>query len=222
MGKLALLIALGLAGLLLASACGDGATPAASPAQTATAAPTGEVTPVQGPSVGIDTDPSGNTAGSLGEIDLSRTVACGDTFDVDLFIQDVLEVQSFDFALQYDSGILNVMDKNVSLMLEQTSGSSVQDLSDLVPDGDGFYGVRGRDASSSEADAESGSGVAARLSLKAVGAGVSSLTINISQMSPIMRDFSGDPIEPADESFGVFQGTIRDAEVEVTGACPAS
>jgi len=39
--------------------------------------------------VGIDTDPAGNDASSLGDIQNCRTVQQGDTFEIDLFIQGV-------------------------------------------------------------------------------------------------------------------------------------
>src|SRR3990172_12992455 len=59
--------------------------------------------------VGIDANSSGNTATSLGTIDTCRSVATGDIFTVDLFVQGVTGgVKGFDITIHSNPGAIRV------------------------------------------------------------------------------------------------------------------
>nr|NIR01236.1 hypothetical protein [Gemmatimonadales bacterium] len=118
-----------------------------------------------------------NTADTVAGVEICREVSSGDTFDVDITIEDVTNLIAFDTALYYDKNMLAVVDRDVDFFLAIASGSNVRDQSDASPDADGYYGFRGLDTSWKDpATAESGSGVLGRVTLEAVGPGVSTLS----------------------------------------------
>ena len=170
-------------------------------------------------SVRVDADPTGNTPTSLGTINDCREVDVDDSFDVDIVIQGVTDIHAFDISLSYDPAILELTGNDVQQMLVAGGASNLLDLSDALPDTDGFYGTRGQDLSTSAGDSESGDGVLARVTLKAVGTGTSTLSVLVDSVSPILADFDGNPVQPADPQTGVFTGTMSDANISVDATC---
>ena len=57
----------------------------------------GTVVHAQNPAtIGVDTDPTGNSATSLGSIDWCRVIdGVGETFDIDVFITDITDIIIF-------------------------------------------------------------------------------------------------------------------------------
>ena len=164
----------------------------------------------------VDADPYAtpqNQATSLGSIEASRTVTCGETFELDLFIQDVTDLLVWSVDLKYDPSVLRITGQDVQMFLAANAGSDVRDrsLGDLglaAGKGGGSYGVMGADVAEPAADvADSGSGVLARLTLTAVGTGVSA----VSPSAPTLWGF------PLPTSISV--GSMSDAEVAVVGPC---
>ena len=135
---------------------------------------TGEASP--GSTIGIDADPSGNTATSLGTIDSCISVATGDTFNVDLFITDVQELVVWYALLRYDPSLVNIIDRDVQMFLAAAPGSDVRDHSFGGPGLGGAYDLLAADVAD-ESPHESGSGVLARLTVTALAPGVSPLTL---------------------------------------------
>ena len=170
--------------------------------------------------VRIDTDPTGNTADTVAGVEICREVSSGDTFDVDIAIEDVTDLIAFDTALYYDKNMLAVVDRDVDFFLAIASGSNVRDQSDASPDADGYYGFRGLDTSKDPATAESGSGVLGRVTLEAVGPGVSTLSVNIPDISPAFHDSESDYLEPFGR-FGTWLGDVFDARIAVDEPCPS-
>lgn len=91
--------------------------------------------------LGIDVDPSGNTATSLGTIDECISVSSGADFDIDVFLDKIPSPHNlggFEYRLNYDSTALrvNAVDHGggTSLIMSQ-AGSSVLDLGDCSPPG---------------------------------------------------------------------------------------
>jgi len=128
-----------------------------------------------GVTLGIDVNTAGNTATSLGSIETSRTVACGDIFDVDIYITDVTDLLVWTLALVYDPDVLYVANREIHMFLESSPGSEVDDISYGDRGLGGGYELGARDDAEPRAP-DSGSGVLARLTMLAVGRGPSSLS----------------------------------------------
>jgi hypothetical protein len=171
-------------------------------------------------SVGVDVDiddnndgTPDNTATSLGSIERCIQVANGAQFDIDVYIKDAPPLRGFDVVFNYQAGVLQVEARNVQMFLAG-SGGTVIDLSDLllVPDTDGYYATGGFDTVGPH---ESGSGVLVRLSLKAVGTGVSPATLTMVNL----WDPNGNPIPPVNP-YGYFVGPILNGQIAVGQPCP--
>jgi hypothetical protein len=178
--------------------------------------------------VGVDADPSGNTATTLGTIDTCRSVALGQIFTVDLFVQGVSGgITGFDITIHSNPGALRTLPPpqgafpDVDMLLAEVG--YVVDFSDVpdVTDNDGFYAVRAADPGGA-ATAENGNGVLARVTFKAVANGKSALHLTVPNVSPILTGGDGNPIEPTDGPFGVFAGSLFGAQIYVGQSCPGT
>ncbi len=187
----------------------------------------GESTAQTRSSIGVDADPAGNTATSLGPIDSCVSVSTGDTFDVDILIADVVDLLAWEVYFIYDGSIISIVDHDVHMFQAADGESNIFDLSEVLPDLDARYGVAAADLADPPAP-DSGSGVLARLTLKAVGPGVSPASvppIDINDdgkidLGPFLNDVRGDPIDDVDDD-GFFDGQIFAAQIAVDTACPA-
>jgi hypothetical protein len=163
--------------------------------------------------MGIDADPTGNEATSLGEIDLCVSVATGESFDVDIFVTDVADLKGWQATFRYEASVLRVSKSAVDLFVTGEPGRLL-DLSDVAPDQDGIYNFAVADMTPGEG--HNGSGVLARLTLEAVGPGGSFLTLDgIILGDPeamAMGDVNGD---------GWFDGDVGHAQVWVDEPCPS-
>jgi len=162
--------------------------------------------------LGVDADPYAtpqNEATSLGSVDASKTVACGETFEMDLAIQDVTDLLAWSVYLQYDPAVLRIEGQDVQMFQAANAGSDVRDrsLGDLSlagGRGGGYYNVTAADVGEPYEDVtDSGSGVLARLTLAAVGTGVSPVTLHDPWLWPT----------------SISVGSTSDAEVAVVGPC---
>ncbi len=130
---------------------------------------------------GIDTDPTGNQANSLGTIEACRTVKQGDTFQVDVFVKGVPPASGFSnglsgfgFNFEYDPKILKVTAVDANLMLAAAGPRNPFEIAGPLPDSDGNFRVDEADLSQ---HFESGDGVLLRVTLQAVGPGLSTLVL---------------------------------------------
>jgi len=132
--------------------------------------------------VGIDLDPSGNTAGSLGLIETCIEKSSSDpNFDIDVYIKDIpadSPVAGFNGAFNFPAGVVNVVATNGSFFLNQTAGSGVRDESQAMPwaASPGSIAVVDR-GGAYPATSETGQGVLMRLTLDIVGAGSGTLSL---------------------------------------------
>lgn len=179
-------------------------------------------------SIGIDAYPAGNTASSLGAIDTCVSVSTGDTFQVDLFVTDVVDLLAWEAYFVYDMTIVDILGRDVMMFQAANPGSNVFDVSESLPDIDGWYRIATADIADPPAP-DSGSGVLARLTLKAVGAGVSLASLSPIDVNndgkldlgPLLKNSQGHSIGDADgDSF--FDGPISNAEIAVDAACPGA
>jgi hypothetical protein len=95
----------------------------------------------------VDANPEGNTSSAIGARDLCAQVASGDTFQVDVTIENVSALTALEAFLTYDSSVVTVTDRNVKDQFLAVAGeSSVFDASESVPDlGSIHVRKRGRD-----------------------------------------------------------------------------
>jgi hypothetical protein len=180
-----------------------------------------------GPALAIDVDPAGNTPTSIGATDTCVSVAKGDSFKVDVLIENVTDLLAWGIYFQYDAAIINVTQRDVRLFQQANSGSSVYDLSEKVPDSDGEFGMQAVD-NSDPASPDSGSGVLAELTLSAIGSGMSNLSLGSEDFDqdgkpdrgPFLRDVDAKIIGDVNgDTF--FDGEIHGAQVAVDEACPS-
>jgi hypothetical protein len=177
-------------------------------------------------SIGVDADPTGNTATSLGPIDSCVSVRSGDTFQVDIFVTDVVDLLAWETYFSYDMTVVKITDRDVMMFQAANPGSQVFDASEGLPDIDGRNRIAAADISEPPAP-DSGSGVLARLTLEAVGSGVSPASLSpidvngdgIIDYGPFLRDAQGTSVGDADGD-GFFDGPIINAEIAVDTACP--
>ena len=139
-----------------------------------------------GVTVGIDVDVADNDATRLGERQSCRTVQGGDTFQVDAFITDVDDLLGFQFTLIYNPDVVGVIGLDDQFILDANPGSGqggggLYVGTDLArsdsPDADGQFRVAKLDLGLLEGIHESGSGVLARITLRAVAEGFTPLDL---------------------------------------------
>jgi hypothetical protein len=162
--------------------------------------------------IGVDADPTqlpANTATSLGSIESCISLATSDTFDIDIFITDVVDLLSWEMYFQYNGSVVNITGVNVQMFQAANPGSNVFNASHSPPDTDGVFYVSAAELGG-DAAVDSGSGVLARLSLRAVGPGVSAADL----VSPMLRDKNNVPIGDSDGD-GYFDGSIFNAQIAV-------
>lgn len=180
----------------------------------------------EGVSMGVDADTTGNTATSLGSIASCSSVKTGDTFEVDIFVANVTDLLALEVYFVYDGSIVNVTDHDVQMFLAAGPGSEPRDLSEPSPDSDGLYRITATDFAEPP-KGHSGSGVLVRLTLKAVGPGVSPAgtpTLDVDgngtfDLGPFLRDVRGNPIGDTDGN-GFFDGSVANARIAVDTPCP--
>ncbi|MGB6836734.1 MAG: hypothetical protein WBF66_03405, partial [Dehalococcoidia bacterium] len=89
--------------------------------------------------IGVDADPTqlpANTATSLGSIESCIPVATNDTFEIDIFITDVVDLLSWEMYLQYDGSVINVTAVTVEMFQAANPGSDIFNASESTPDSD--------------------------------------------------------------------------------------
>jgi hypothetical protein len=166
--------------------------------------------------IGLDADPlhsPANTATSLGSTEACISVATNDTFNIDIFITNVIDLMAWDMYFQYDGSMVNVTAVNVRMFQAANPGSNVFNASDVPPDSNGIFYVSAAELAAGKED--SGSGVLARLTLRAVGPGLSSASLIWSEF----KDKNNLPIGDTNGD-GYFDGSASDVKVAVDRACP--
>ena len=158
--------------------------------------------------IGVDADPTqspANTATSLGSTEACISVATDDTFDIDIFITDVVDLMAWGAYLEYDLSVIDITNVNVQMFQAANPGSNVYNASDGIPGMAYISGVElGTDAE------DSGSGVLARLTLQAMAPGVSPASLLLAEL----KDKDNLPIGDTDAD-GYFDGSVFNALIAV-------
>jgi len=176
-------------------------------------------------SIGIDADISGNADTTVGPVDNCAVISEGDSHQVDVFVQDVTDLQAWEAVFTFEPAVLEVTEVDVQRFMAANEGSDVQDVSGELPDGDGRYQLAVFDAADPFAP-DSGSGVLARVTVKGVGPGVSALLLPLSDLDddgapdegPLLRDIDVNSIGDANGDT-LFDGPIADARIAVDASC---
>lgn len=212
MRPFALTTALSVAALLILLGLPAGGTPQPSLAQEAT-------------SISIDAIPDDVTPASVVTIETCASAQEGDTFDIDLIIENVTDLLAWEITVSYNPDVLEVYDSDTEMFQAANEGSQVLDLSEPTPDDDGQYILQSVDAAD-PASPDSGSGILARLTFKAVGTGASMLSMEKVDLNddgtldrgPFLRDVAGDVIGDEDGDT-LFDGPVNDAEIRIGEPC---
>ena len=176
-------------------------------------------------SIGIDADPTGNTATLLAARDACVSVSTGDSFQIDVIVEDVNDLLAWEAYLSFDPDHLLIDDRDVEHFLASPADSNAFDISESVPDDDSPYRI-GAANITDPPEGVSGSGILARLSLTAMEPGLTVLTLaaietDVGLIGLTLTDVDGSQIGDSDgDSF--FDGLIADAQVAIDGACPGS
>ncbi len=194
----------------------------------------GEPTPASGAPAGstqlaIDVLPAGNKATEIDAIEDCAAADVGDIFLVDIVIEDVKELLSWEIALSYDPEVLSVTDRDVMVFQDANSGSSVIDLSAATPDTSGRYVLAAVD-SADPPTRDSGSGVLAQVTMMAIDEGTSPVTIEKLDLDGdgdfdqgvFLRNVAGEIIGDDEGADTLFDGPTEGAEIRVGGECPGS
>ena len=177
--------------------------------------------------IGVDVDPTGNTATSLAAFDTDRCVTVGSSFEIDIYVTEAPDLLSWEAYLGYNQDVLRVEDH--SLLFQEAHSNNLSGTSDGTPDSDGLYRVGGVDANANTpGSGASGDGVLARITLFAIQPGFSDLSIapidldgdgsldSSSDIGPWLKNASGDLINDADAN-GFFDGPVGSAGLTVGG-----
>ncbi|HSP55370.1 MAG TPA: hypothetical protein VLS25_07260, partial [Dehalococcoidia bacterium] len=159
--------------------------------------------------LGIDTDPTGNTAASLGTIQDCAAIGPDTTFTVDVVVASIQPqvgmsggLVGFGSDLVYDPAKLTVTGVNNALFVLSAPGNSLFDLSDAVPDTTGNFTVVAINTGSTFA---SGSGVLSRITLHTApgSSGLAHLGLqNVGLIDAANNPYLIDQITEADVAIG--------------------
>ncbi len=167
-----------------------------------------------GPIVSVDAvSDGGNTATTVGPIDSSLSPVCGATFNVDIVIQGVTNIAGFQADLLYNPAVLKVTAVGYDFLLT-TTGASVVNVGNSVPDTDGNFRLAAAMFSTTPITGAAGEGVLARITFQVTGAGSSVLDLT----SMKLADASAAPIPPSDGN-GFYIGPVNDASIVVNLPC---
>jgi len=167
-----------------------------------------------------DTNPGANTATTLGPRDGCVSVSHDDTLDVDITVSDVNDLVAWELYLQFDPTVVEVVDSNVDMLLGSNPRSS------LIRKSDSFVGRYFMGAADRRLQGESGSGVLARVTLRAMAKGISDVEIlyfdfdrdGDDDFGPRLTDSKGNHIGDVTGD-GVFDGPTFHAFVAVDESC---
>lgn len=180
-----------------------------------------------GPTLAVDAGIEGNEPDAVGPIEDCFQADAGDEFQMDVVVENITDLLAWQIYLTYDPAVLTVTDHDVKLFQQANAGSAVFDLSAAVPDNSGRHSLAAFD-SADPPQPDSGSGVLARVTLRAVGEGGTEVGFDardvnndgVLDVGTLLRDIDAQPI--GDENGdSYFDGEAAPALVVVGGECPA-
>ena len=122
--------------------------------------------------IGIDVIPDTNQPSSLGELETCASADSGDLFAVDVFINNVDALTKWEARVEYDSDVLSLEEVDYNHFLVGSGGSVFPSLFELESDGRHFMA-----AAEFQTAPDSGSGTLARLTMRAVDEGRTTIRV---------------------------------------------
>lgn len=170
-----------------------------------------------GTALGLDMQPQNNTASRVAAVHPCTEVAVGDVFTADIWVSNVQKLMAWELRLDYDSSLVNLENADFNQFLVSTApaGSIFPSLMDAETPNRYFLA-----AAEFNGTPDSGSGVLARLSLKAVGKGLGTVSIaaSPSYLGPRLTAAGGVPIGDTSGD-GIWDQPIVDGQVAVGQPC---
>lgn len=178
--------------------------------------------------IGVDVGVDDNSATSVGSVKSCLSAHKDDTFQADLYLSDVEDLLAWEAYVGYDSNVVQVVDRDVQMFQAADDGSAVFNASEAVPaNNDGLFRVAAADTRDPSVG-DNGSGVLARLTLKAIGEGRTSLSVGPTDLDgdgqpdfgTTLTDVNGGHIGDSDGD-SLFDGSVSTPEVFVDIEVPA-
>lgn len=126
--------------------------------------------------IGVDANPSGNTANSLGTRDACVEVDVGEDFDVDVYIEGANDLKGFDIYFGFNPSLVEVRDPAYDQMMISGFDASVSDVN--------YYFIAV--GANSGGPGVNGEGVLARMHLRAKAQGVSEALARTTPAAPYL------------------------------------
>jgi len=177
----------------------------------------------------MDADPSGNSNTSVGDVEECVEVALGAVFDVDVVIMGVKNLLAWESPFVYDKAILKVTAIDVRRFQSANPRSNVINVSESVPNSSGRFYMGAADIGKAY---DSGSGTLARLTLEAIGKGLSPLELpqidfngdGPPDLGPTLSAVTFDELEHVGDVDGdeLFDGPTQQARIAVDTSCQAA
>lgn len=143
----------------------------------------------------------------------------GQTFQVDLSVKDVRDLASFRVQVGYDANLIEVTAIDVNHFLASNSDANLVSNYDNLPDLDGSFWIEVIDESTSAG--QSGSGVLARLTFRAIDSGQSPIIlerVTTGDVIPALFDSTSKRLGDSD-SDGQFDHPMTSVSVVIGGEC---
>jgi hypothetical protein len=159
--------------------------------------------------LGVDVQPDTNRPASLGSLETCASHSVGDEFPVDIYVNNVSDLRSWELRLQYDEKILEIDSVDFAHFLVSTppSGTIFPGLQESEAPGRDFLA-----AAEVQGSPDSGSGVLARLTVKALSNGTSPVEIvrTPSYFAPRLA---------STDTSVIWDGSIIDSKVVIGAGC---
>lgn len=167
--------------------------------------------------IGVDMRPQSSGPSSEGAAETCVEVDKNDKFDVDVFVTNAEALTAWELRVDYDPDVVSLESADYNYLLTESGGGIFPQLFEQEQEGRYFLGA------AEPKNPDSGTGVLARLHLKAVDKGSSPLTITSSPSAYRPRltgagggsvgDFNGD---------GLWDGDVTGGTVKVDSNCAGS
>ena len=152
----------------------------------------------------------------------------GDVLQLQIRVSGVSDLLAWEILFAYDRHLIEVVDRQVREFLSEGPNSNVFDFSDPIPSSKGIYRLAAADIALG-ATAESGDGVLAILTLRALGKGISPAAIfradlngdGIIDLGPQLTAAGGSAIGDNDGD-NLFDGTIRSGQIAIGESCSST
>jgi len=168
----------------------------------------------------VDVRPEGNTPSSIGKIETCASYEVGDQFPVDIIVNNVANLRSFELRVDYDEDILSVLAVDFAQFLVSTppGGNVFPTLNEVEVPGRYFLA-----AAELQGTPDTGSGVLVKVTFEAIGEGISPVEVADSPAyaGPRLSGALGQPIEDSTGD-GIWDASIVGSTVNVGDDCGGS